>query len=135
MDVYLTSPYLSFEFGVQHTVLQLARPSQGKKFIVYPRLMGYKYMEDVEAWLSSSRVESYMNYRFRPAGYTDSPKDVQSTVARRLEKMAAVWPMLGGEVMQERPCVNFTVEFDRKVLLVMSQCVSHTETLLRALYR
>jgi hypothetical protein len=93
-------------------VLQLARPSQGKKFIVHPRLMGYKYMEDVEAWLSSSRVESYMNYRFRPAGYTDSPKDVQSTVARRLEKMAAVWPMLGGEVMQERPCVNFTMEFD-----------------------
>ena len=39
VDVYLTSPYLSFEFGVQHTVLQLARPSKGKKFIVFPRLI------------------------------------------------------------------------------------------------
>ena len=94
MDVYLTSPYLSFEFGVQHTVLQLARPSKGKKFIVSPRLMGYKYMEDVEGWLSSSRVESYMKYRFRPAGYTDSPNDVKFTVARRLEKMQLCGPCL-----------------------------------------
>ena len=79
-------------------------------------------MEDVATWLCSPRVSSFAGYKFDTSNANISSKAfsggrgedstcIKGKIANRIEKMAAVWPILGGGVMQERSCTNFTVEF------------------------
>jgi hypothetical protein len=113
--VHLLAPYLIYTSSIEHVVLKLPRPKpSGKQFLVFPPEMGYDHMEDVAAWLCSPRVAAYAKYTFSTPGRGrgDDSADVKGKIANRIEKMARVWPILGGEVMAERSVHNFTVHFD-----------------------
>lgn len=116
-NLYITSPYLSYTSSLEHAVLKLPRPKlDGSQFLVHPSEMGYYHIEDVARWLCSARVAGFANYKFDTSKASIGTRGENSTgvkgkIADRIEKMAAVWPILGGAIMQERSCTNFTVEF------------------------
>ena len=109
--VQIAPEYMRYTNAVEHQIFKLPRPLvNGRTFLVSPEEMGYEFMEDVDAWLSSVRCLSYAKYKVMLKG-TKASTGVGKKIVMRMEKMCTLFSILGGEKFHT--CLNYTLEFEK----------------------
>ena len=108
MKLFVSASSMTFDFThPEHNVLVLPGGYSGNKLFVHPPCMGYRFLEQIHAWLSCPKVQTYLDWKYEPKS---DKGGVQKTIATRLAKLARGFAVFGGG--DGSLVANFTLEFE-----------------------